>query len=108
MVHRAGLEPRSPRPWRSPGRLELSIERQILQLRKRGWDPMQIPLALGIGHSSVHQPESNGKVERFFRTLDEECFAVHQPRSSKCRMRLLDEFFWYYNHQQASSEACRA
>jgi transposase InsO family protein len=227
---RAGLEPRSRRPWRSPGRLEMDIERQILQLRKRGWGPVRIALALGIGHSSVHRvlvrlgrnrlrlpeqktiqryeksrpgelvhldlkylyrwknspreyafagvddfsreavaqirperssgdaaaflerlvadlpyrieavmtdndliftmryayhaqrqtrfqqacrslgiqhwrarphhPESNGKVERFFRTLDEECFAVHQPRSSKSRMRLLDEFMWYYNHQR--------
>lgn len=227
---RAGLEPRSRRPWRSPGQLELGIERQILQLRKRGWGPARIALALGIGHSTVHRvlvrlgrnwmrlperrtiqryeksrpgelvhldlkylyrwknsqreyafagvddfsreavaqirpdrssgdaaaflerlvadlpyrieavmtdndliftmryayhsqrqtrfqqacrslgiqhwrsrphhPESNGKVERFFRTLDEECFAVHQPRSSKSRMRLLDEFMWYYNHQR--------
>ncbi len=227
---RAGLEPRSRRPGRSPGRLALGIERQILQLRKRGWGPVRIALALGIGHSSVHRvlvrlgrnwlrlperrtiqryeksrpgelvhldlkylyrwknspreyafagvddfsreavaqirsdrssgdaaaflerlvadlpyrieavmtdndliftmryayhaqrqtrfqqacrslgiqhwrarphhPESNGKVERFFRTLDEECFAVHQPRSSKSRMRHLDEFLWYYNHQR--------
>lgn len=52
---RAGLEPRSRRPWRSPGRLELDIEGQILQLRKRGWGPMRIALAMGIGHSSVHR-----------------------------------------------------
>ena len=58
--------------------------------------------SLGIQHwqARPHHPESNGKVERFFRTLDEECFAVHQPRSSKSRMRLLDEFLWYYNHQR--------
>jgi len=227
---RAGLEPRSLRPNRSPGRLALGVRTQILQLRKRGWGPARIALVLGIGHSSVHRvlvrhgrnrlrlpeqktirryeksrpgelvhldlkylyrwknsqreyafagvddfsreavaqirpdrssddaaaflerlvaalpyrieavmtdndliftmryafhsqrqtrfqqacrslgiehwrarprhPQSNGKVERFFRTLDEECFAVHRPRSSKTGMRVLDEFLRYYNHQR--------
>ncbi len=227
---RAGLEPHSRRPNRSPGRLALGFRTQILQLRKRGWGPARIALVLGIGHSSVHRvlvrhgrnrlrlpeqktirryeksrpgelvhldlkylyrwknsqreyafagvddfsreavaqirsdrssayaaaflerlvaelpyrieavmtdndliftmryafhsqrqtrfqqacrslgiehwrarprhPQSNGKVERFFRTLDEECFAVYRPRSSKTRMRVLDEFLRYYNHQR--------
>jgi transposase InsO family protein len=227
---RPGLEPRSRRPRRSPRRLARGIQTRILQLRKRGWGPVRIALALGIGHGSVHRvlvrharnrlrlpekkifrryeksrpgelvhvdlkhlyrwknsqreyafagvddfsreavaqirpdrssgdaaaflerlvavlpyrveavmtdndliftmryafhsgrqtrfeqacrslgiahwrarprhPESNGKVERFFRTLDEECFAVHRPRSSKTRMRALEEFLWYYNHQR--------
>ena len=226
----AGLEPRSRRPNRSPRRLALDIRTRILQLRRRGWGPVRIALALGIGHSSVHRvlvrqgrnrlrwpekkiirryeksrpgelvhldlkylyrwknsqreyafagvddfsreavaqirperssedaaaflerlvselpyrveavmtdndliftmryafhsqrqtrfqqacrslgiehwrvrprhPQSNGKVERFFRTLDEECFAVHRPRSSKTRMRVLEEFLWYYNHKR--------
>jgi len=58
--------------------------------------------SLGIAHRRLRPycPESNGKVERFFRTVDDECFAVHQPRSSKTRMRVLDEFLWYYNHQR--------
>jgi transposase InsO family protein len=227
---RAGLEPRSRRPRRSPGRLTAEIEQEILALRNRGWGPARIALALGIGHSSVHRvllrcgrnrlrsvaprvfrryektrpgellhldlkylyrwpnsqreyafagvddfsreavahirpdrtsadaaafleqvvttlpyrieavltdndliftmryafhsqrqtrfqqacrslgiehwlarphhPESNGKVERFFRTMDEECFAVHRPRSPEARMRHLEEFMWYYNYQR--------
>jgi len=58
--------------------------------------------SLGIQHwrARPHHPESNGKVERFFRIIDEECFAVHRPRSSKTRMRVLDEFLWYYNHER--------
>ena len=58
--------------------------------------------SLGIAHwrARPHHPQSNGKVERFFRTLDEECFAVHRPRSSKTRMRVLEDFLHYYNHQR--------
>jgi transposase InsO family protein len=227
---RAGLEPRSRRPRRSPYRLAAGVQSEVLQLRERGWGPARIALALGIGHSSVHRvlvrhghnrlrwpeqktfrryeksrpgelvhvdlkylyrwkntqreyafaavddfsreavaqirpartsgdaaaflerlvaalpyrieavmtdndfiftmryachserqtrfqqacrslgiehwrarprhPQSNGKVERFFRTLDEECFAVHRPRSSRTRMRVLEDFLQYYNHQR--------
>lgn len=58
--------------------------------------------SLGITHRRLrpYHPETNGKVERFFRTVDEECFAVHRPRSSKIRIRVLDEFLWYYNHER--------
>jgi transposase InsO family protein len=227
---RAGLQPRSRRPQHSPQRLAVGVEGQILRLRRRGWGPARIGLAVGVGHSTVHRlllrhgrnrlrrtaprvirryeksrpgelihldlkylyrwknskreyefaavddfsreavaqirpdrssadataflehlvghypypveavmtdndfiftmryafhsgrltrfeqacrslgiehrrlrpysPESNGKVERFFRTIDEECFAVYRPRSSKTRMRVLEEFLWYYNHRR--------
>lgn len=62
----------------------------------------QVCRSLGIEHwlARPHHPESNGKVERFFRTLDEECFNIHRPRSSEERIRDLEEFVWYYNHQR--------
>ena len=58
--------------------------------------------SLGIEHRLLrpHQPESNGKVERFIKTVDDECYAVRRPRSSKTRMRVLEEFLWFYNHQR--------
>jgi transposase InsO family protein len=58
--------------------------------------------ALGIEHRLLrpHAPESNGKVERFIKTIDDECFARRRPRSSKTRMRVLEEFLWHYNYQR--------
>ena len=58
--------------------------------------------SLGIKHRRLrpYHPETNGKVERFFRTVDDECFAVHRPRSSQKRVRVLEEFLWYYNHER--------
>jgi transposase InsO family protein len=58
--------------------------------------------SLGIEHwrARPRHPQSNGKVERFFRTLDDECFAVHRPRSSRTRMRVLEDFLKYYNQQR--------
>ena len=227
---RAGLEPRSRRPGRSPKQLPAALPDQILQLRARGWGPARIALALQIGRSSVHRvlcklgrnrlrptmprvfrryeksrpgemlhvdlkylyrwentareyayaavddfsreavacirpqrsskeaaffleevlqslpyrvetvmtdndliftmrfgphaqrktyfqeacrrlgvrhwltaphhPQTNGKVERFFRTLDEECFLIREPGCSELRKQDLHQFVWYYNHQR--------
>jgi len=44
-----------------------------------------------------HAPESNGKVERFIKTVDEECVAVRRPRSSQARLRVWEEFGRYYH-----------
>ena len=227
---RAGLEPRSRRPRHCSGRLATQVEREILQLRDRGWGPARIALALDIGHSSAHRvllrhgrnrlrqpaprvfrryeksrpgellhldlkylyrwpnssreyayaavddfsreavacirpqrsshaasafleevvtalpyrieavltdndlifsmrrayhsqrqtcfqqscrnlgiqhwltsphrPQTNGKVERFFRTLDEECLLIRDPGCSELRMRDVEQFVWYYNNQR--------
>lgn len=58
--------------------------------------------SFGIQHRLIrpHTPASNGKVERFIKTIDDECYAVRQPRSSKARMRVLEDFLWHYNHER--------
>jgi transposase InsO family protein len=58
--------------------------------------------SLGIQHhlTRPHYPQSNGKVERFFRTLDEECLLIQDPGCSERRIRDVEEFLWYYNHQR--------
>ena len=54
----------------------------------------------GIEHRLIRprSPESNGKVERFIKTIDDECFRVTQPRSSRARVGVLKLFLDYYNH----------
>ncbi len=57
---------------------------------------------LGIQHwlTSPHRPQTNGKVERFFRTLDEECLLIRNPGCSELRIQDVEQFMWYYNHQR--------
>jgi transposase InsO family protein len=54
----------------------------------------------GIEHRLIRprSPESNGKVERFIKTIDDECFRITQPRSSRARVGVLRLFLDYYNH----------
>ncbi len=58
--------------------------------------------SLGIEHwlTSPHRPQTNGKVERFFRTLDEECLLIQDPGCSELRKRDVQQFVWYYNHER--------
>jgi len=58
--------------------------------------------SLGICHRRLrpHAPESNGKVERFIKTIDDECLAVAQPATCATRTGVINEFVWYYNHQR--------
>ena len=58
--------------------------------------------SMGIAHwlTKPFRPQTNGKAECFFRTLDEECFRIHNPSCSELRMKDLAEFAWYYNHQR--------
>jgi transposase InsO family protein len=54
----------------------------------------------GIAHQLIRprSPASNGKVERFIKTVDDECFRVVQPRSPRARVGALQLFMEYYNH----------
>lgn len=57
---------------------------------------------LGIRHQLLrpYHPESNGKVERFFRTVNEECYNCIRLKNSSHRRQVLQSFIYYYNHQR--------
>jgi transposase InsO family protein len=54
----------------------------------------------GIEHRLIgpRSPESDGKVERFIKTIDDECFRIIRPHSSRARVGALKLFLEYYNH----------
>lgn len=62
----------------------------------------QVCHALDIRHYLVrpYTPQSNGKVERFFRTIDDECLYVQPLFTFSARSRAVDRFVWYYNHER--------
>ena len=62
----------------------------------------QVCAALDIRHYVLrpYAPQSNGKVERFFRTIDDECLHVQPLFTFAARSRAVDEFVWYYNHER--------
>jgi transposase InsO family protein len=47
-----------------------------------------------------YAPQSNGKVERFFRTINDECLHVRPLFTFDARSRAVEEFVWYYNHER--------
>jgi transposase InsO family protein len=57
---------------------------------------------LGIRHYLLrpHAPQSNGKVERFFRTVDDECLNRHRLFTFRARARAVEDFVWFYNHER--------
>ena len=62
----------------------------------------QVCAALQIRHLVLrpYAPQSNGKVERFFRTVDDECLHIRSLFTFAARSRAVDEFVWYYNHKR--------
>jgi transposase InsO family protein len=58
--------------------------------------------ANGIRHYLLrpYAPECNGKVERFFRTVDDECLNLRRLFTFDARSKAVDRFLWYYNNQR--------
>ena len=61
--------------------------------------------ALGIRHRliRVRRPQTNGKVERFHRTIREECWRVRSFTDELQRERALTQYLRYYNHRRPHS-----
>jgi len=61
------------------------------------WFSKQL-IAVGVEHrhSRVRRPTDNGQVERFIRTIQQECLA-RVPRSFKLWKHAIPEFIHYYN-----------
>lgn len=60
----------------------------------------QVLHSAGIEHRLIRprRPATNGKVERLIKTIDDECFRIVQPQSSRARVGALQLFLEYYNH----------
>ena len=58
--------------------------------------------SLGIRHYLLRPraPQSNGKVERFFRTVDDECLNRRRLFTFRARSRAVEDFVWFYNHER--------
>jgi transposase InsO family protein len=58
--------------------------------------------SLGIRHYVLkpYAPQSNGKVERFFRTIDDECLNVRPLFTFAARSRAVEDFVRYYNYER--------
>jgi transposase InsO family protein len=52
---------------------------------------------ISLRHSRVRTPNDNAHVERFNRTLQEECFNGRRPNEKTAR-KLLEAYLHYYNH----------
>ena len=53
-------------------------------------------LNIQMRHSRVRKPNDNGHLERFNRTLQEECFTIPRPQEDTLQAQL-DEYLEYYN-----------
>jgi len=56
---------------------------------------------LGLGNSPgfVHEPETNGVIERFFRTLKEECLWVHDFQDAEHARHVVGQWMETYNRE---------
>lgn len=81
---------------------DLVFTMRFAYYRQRRTRFQQACTSLGIHHRLLrpYAPESNGKVERFIKTIDDECLAVHHPQTCRVRTGVIDQFVWFYNHQR--------
>src|SRR4029079_18387460 len=81
---------------------DLIFTMRFAYYRKRRTRFEQACQSLGIHHRLLrpHAPESNGKVERFIKTIDDECLAVYQPETCIARTSVVTEFVQYYNYHR--------
>lgn len=58
--------------------------------------------SMGIRHHLLrpYRPQSNGKVERFFRTVNDECLHVRPLFTFAARSHAVETFVRYYNHER--------
>ncbi len=54
---------------------------------------------INLRHSRVRRPNDNAHIERFIRTLQEECFKGLEPKESSAN-RLLQSYLKYYNFER--------
>lgn len=47
-----------------------------------------------------HRPNKNAFVERFHRTLEEECLQIHRPATLADVQQVTQDFKWHYNHER--------
>ena len=59
----------------------------------------------GMDHvrTSPYYPQSNGKKERYFKTLKSECIRAKTPLSLEEARRVIDQFVHHYNHERLHS-----
>ena len=53
--------------------------------------------------TSPYYPQSNGKKERYFKTLKSECIRAKTPLSLEEARRVIDQFVHHYNHERLHS-----
>jgi transposase InsO family protein len=68
--------------------------------RSHAWMTACTDLGVRQRYTRPYRPQTNGKVERFFRTLMDECLYAQSFASDRDRADALDSFVCYYNAER--------